>query len=205
MVKDLIVVHCADTYAHMDIGAAEINRWHLDRGWDAILAKLHKDSGGAHVKVGIQQDSVREPDAGKAPADMVQIAAVHEFGATKAGKNRNVTIPERSFIRAWHDAAAPQIQKLIQRLVLQYIDGKITMDRLLAKLGNFAQGGMRKYLRDLKEPALAESTVKGRKKGTRGKNKGVSSDNPLVDTGQLLAFIHYIAVKRGVEVGRTGP
>ena len=32
-----IVVHCADTYATMDIGAAEIRKWHVDeRGWSDI-------------------------------------------------------------------------------------------------------------------------------------------------------------------------
>ena len=31
-----IVVHCADTPADMDIGADEIERWHLDRGWADI-------------------------------------------------------------------------------------------------------------------------------------------------------------------------
>ena len=155
-----------------------------DLGWDAIFAKIKRDSGSAHVKVGIQQDSVREPETGEAPADMVQIAAFQEFGTKD--------IPERSFIRAWHDTAAPQIQKLIQRLVLRYIDDKITMDVLLAKLGVFAQGGMRKYLRDLKEPPNAPATIRAK-----------GSANPLIDTGQLLAFIHYIAVKRGVEVGRS--
>lgn len=30
---DLIIIHCADTYARMDIGAAEIDRWHRQRGW----------------------------------------------------------------------------------------------------------------------------------------------------------------------------
>ena len=30
---DMIVIHCSDTYDHMDIGVQEINRWHLDRGW----------------------------------------------------------------------------------------------------------------------------------------------------------------------------
>ncbi len=155
-----------------------------DLGWDAILAQIKRDSGSAHVKVGIQQDSVREQEDGKAPADMVEIAAFQEFG-TK-------TIPERSFIRAWHDSATPQIQRLIQRLAIQYIDGKITMDVLLAKLGVFAQGGMRKYLRNLKEPPNAPSTIRAK-----------GSANPLIDTGQLLAFIHYVAVKRGLEVGRS--
>lgn len=31
-----VVIHAADTPADMDIGAAEINQWHLDRGWDGI-------------------------------------------------------------------------------------------------------------------------------------------------------------------------
>lgn len=31
-----LIVHCADTYAHMDIGAREINNWHIDRGWSGI-------------------------------------------------------------------------------------------------------------------------------------------------------------------------
>ena len=34
--KENIVVHCADTYARMDIGAAEITDWHLKRGWRGI-------------------------------------------------------------------------------------------------------------------------------------------------------------------------
>ena len=33
---DFIIVHCADTYADMDTRAADIDRWHKDRGWDGI-------------------------------------------------------------------------------------------------------------------------------------------------------------------------
>lgn len=34
---DLIVIHCADTPATMDIGAAEIRKWHVDgNGWADI-------------------------------------------------------------------------------------------------------------------------------------------------------------------------
>ena len=32
----LIVIHCADTYSKMDIGAKEIKQWHLTRGWSDI-------------------------------------------------------------------------------------------------------------------------------------------------------------------------
>lgn len=33
---DLIVIHCADTYARMDIGVKEIREWHLKRGFNDI-------------------------------------------------------------------------------------------------------------------------------------------------------------------------
>ena len=36
-VPDTIVIHCSDTYATQDIGAAEIRKWHTkERGWDDI-------------------------------------------------------------------------------------------------------------------------------------------------------------------------
>lgn len=31
-----IIIHCADTFPDMDIGAPEIRTWHLDRGWSDI-------------------------------------------------------------------------------------------------------------------------------------------------------------------------
>lgn len=33
---NLIVIHCADTFAGMDIGVKEIRQWHLDRGFNDI-------------------------------------------------------------------------------------------------------------------------------------------------------------------------
>ena len=33
---DMLVVHCAATKPHMDIGAEEIRRWHKDKGWNDI-------------------------------------------------------------------------------------------------------------------------------------------------------------------------
>jgi len=31
-----LIIHCADTFSDMDIGAKEINQWHKDRGWSEI-------------------------------------------------------------------------------------------------------------------------------------------------------------------------
>jgi len=33
---DTIIIHCAYTTPSMDIGVAEIDGWHRDRGWDGI-------------------------------------------------------------------------------------------------------------------------------------------------------------------------
>jgi N-acetylmuramoyl-L-alanine amidase len=34
---DTIIIHCADTYASMDINAATVRKWHVEeRGWDDI-------------------------------------------------------------------------------------------------------------------------------------------------------------------------
>jgi len=46
-----IIVHCADTYIHMDIGVKEIRKWHVEeRGWS--------DIGYHHV---ICRDGILEP------------------------------------------------------------------------------------------------------------------------------------------------
>lgn len=64
-----IVVHCAATPPDMDIGAAEIREWHLDRGWNDIgyHAVIRRDGGvelgrpvevmGAHA-AGYNDDSI---------------------------------------------------------------------------------------------------------------------------------------------------
>lgn len=57
-----LVVHCADTPAHMDVGVKEIRRWHLERGFfdvgyhyvirrDGTIEKGRPDDRpGAHVQ-----------------------------------------------------------------------------------------------------------------------------------------------------------
>lgn len=156
-----------------------------DLGWRELLKKVTL-GGEAYAKVGIQQDTKREQEDGEGPVDMVQLGAIHEFGAPKA------KIPERSFIRAWHDSARSKIILLQARLGKQFIDGKITLRGMIAKLGVYGQGGIRKFIRNLREPPNKPSTK--RKKG---------SANPLIDTGQLLGSIHSVSVIRGVETDRT--
>lgn len=169
-----------------------------DLGWRELFRKITL-GGEVFAKVGIQQDTKRDQEDGEGPIDMVQLGAIHEFGAPNAG------IPERSFIRAWHDSARSRITRLQERLGKQFIDGKITLRGMVAKLGAFGQGGIRKFMNQLKDPPLKAATVRQRRKGTKGKNRGKASNNPLIDTTQLRGSIHSVSVIRGVEVDRTGP
>lgn len=64
---NLIVIHCADTYERMDIGAKEIKAWHRDRGF--------LDIGYHYV---IRRDGTVEPGR-----------PVKEVGAHAYGYNHN--------------------------------------------------------------------------------------------------------------------
>lgn len=66
---DYIAIHCSATPEHMDIGAAEIRKWHTDKGWRDIgyhfvirrdgQVELGRDINeiGAHVR-GFNDESI---------------------------------------------------------------------------------------------------------------------------------------------------
>lgn len=109
--------------------------------------------------------------------------------AKKKGKNEfvpyfvlaeQVTIPERSFIRAGFDANVDDIVKKIDTLKDQVLELKINPKPFLEMIGKELQGKIQKYMRDLKSPPNAPLTAA---------NKG--SSNPLIDEGNLLESIDF--------------
>ena len=57
MEKSRIVVHCADTHINMDVGAADIGRWHRERGWRAIgYAFVIRQSGALELGRDLDDD-----------------------------------------------------------------------------------------------------------------------------------------------------
>lgn len=102
------------------------------------------------------------------PITMATLAAIHEFGAPNSG------IPERSFMRSAMTSHETEIQKVINKVLLQIIDHRITTKTALGivaeRVKAFMQGMIRKGL----SPALK------RRKG-----------KPLWDTGQLINSISW--------------
>lgn len=108
------------------------------------------------------------------------IANIHEFGFDGLDKNGNrVNIPERSFIRASYDENIVNFTKY-DKYVERCLTGEMTADALFKMIGEDSVSIIQEYIRNLKEPANAPSTI--RQKG---------SSSPLIDTGQLLDSITY--------------
>ena len=138
------------------------------------------------VEIGIFSGSDREDDT-----PMLMIAFVHEFGMEipkrnteeiKADKNAvtspYITIPERSYLRAGFDANLDKIHREFEYLLSQVLELKISGKTALELIGASVTTKIQDFLVELKEPPLAESTIRAK-----------GSSNPLVDTGQLMNSI----------------
>ncbi len=106
------------------------------------------------------------------------VAAIQEFGTDKAGRNRNVVIPERPFFRAATKTASPKLLKLLKN----NIDPKtmIVDDNLAGKLGAAFQGEIQQSIVTFSTPANAASTIA---------RKG--SSNPLVNNNDMTKAVTF--------------
>lgn len=132
---------------------------------------------------------------------LLMIARVHEFGVSikVTEKMRNylhakglhlrsdtthINIPERSYIRTTVDKQKRLMKKTLSRHLEDYLKGQITYAKFTQRVGNFLSNLVKKEMIDLKEPELHPFTIE---------QKG--SDNPLIDSGDLLNNITYKVVK----------
>ncbi|MCP3685998.1 MAG: hypothetical protein GY861_25415 [bacterium] len=149
-----------------------------DYGWKKIMRQL-KVADNSYTKIGVQSE-----DANKEHGDstLIVIAATNEFGTKKAGKNRNVVIPERSYIRSSFDKNKRKYNSMISDSLNKMYKRKLTFKKALQALGETAEQDIKGYMTALQSPANASST-KLKKKG---------ADNPLIDTGQLRNSIRHV-------------
>lgn len=91
-----------------------------------------------------------------------------------------ITIPERSFIRAGWDAHEKDVLDKSDEMIPELISQGISVDAYLNALGDEAASYIKDFARDLRNPANHPFTVD---------RKG--SSNPLVDTGGMIGAITY--------------
>lgn len=114
---------------------------------------------------------------------IVTYAAANEFGA-KAGKNNNVTIPERSFIRSTTDKKN-YWKKDIEKAYDSIIEGKDTGLSAIAKIGIIARDDIKKTITEGVPPPNALSTIRQKTVG------GKVGNHPLIDTGLMRNAVTY--------------
>lgn len=145
----------------------------VDKGWEKYL-KAIPSLRNSYTRVGFPAGE--DPAPGDKTFDqVVQVAAVHEFGAPK------VNIPERSFLRSTFDEQREPINQALEKVYEQVAAGQRTTRQAFSRVGEWFKGKVQNKIRDLKSPALATETIK---------RKG--SANPLVDTGQMMQSVTHV-------------
>jgi len=126
---------------------------------------------------------------GKEDAEMVIIAAVHEFGNPKNrfyGKAK-APIPARPFIRPAIDNSRKEILKFMDKHKEALFVGKMSPQQYFNKLGVMMEAAVVKYMNDSSNFAENSDLTK--------KLKG--SSKPLYDTGHLQQSITFIIDRIG--------
>lgn len=138
----------------------------------------------------------RKVKVGALQGDHAWLAGIHEYGldievTPKMRKflhsqglhlkesTTHIRIPERSFLRSGHDANIDRVMQQTHRAIRQVLAGKMSVDDLLDLCGEQLATAIKKYARDLSNPANHPYTID---------QKG--SSNPLVGkTGGMIESI----------------
>jgi hypothetical protein len=109
---------------------------------------------------------------------IAEYAAWNEYGVP--GR-----IPSRPFIRGWVENNTAKINATQERLFKQVSEGKLDAENAVARLGQFAQDGIKRYIKEGDFTENADITKK-RKKSSR----------PLIDTGTMRNSVRYEVKKK---------
>lgn len=145
----------------------------IDKGFKKVIEELKK-MDMMKVTVGVHEGAGEYPN--KTPIALV--ALTQEFGTNKAGKNKDVVIPARSFMRSTVDKSTKKWQKLLRELFSEVMTGKNTTEKALKEFGLTAQAAIQGKIIKLRKPPNAPST-KAQK----------LTANPLLDSKLMLRSI----------------
>ena len=100
------------------------------------------------------------------------------------------TIPQRSFMRSTVDENLNSYHNNIDKLLNNITKGTDTPHSLLVKMAIMVEGDIKRKIINFNTPANAEST-----QWAKGKYR-MKVDNPLIDTGAMLAAVtHKVNIK----------
>jgi phage gpG-like protein len=145
-----------------------------DSGMKDFAERVKKLSGSVDVGVFGDKDG-----------EQVIIAGANEFGTDRAGKNHNVTIPQRSFLRSTLDEEKDAVRKAVDAAKVDVVTGKISAKKFLARLGLWFEGRVKAKIQAGGEPYIENAASTKADKIRRGRTKSI----PLNDQGRLRQSI----------------
>ncbi len=111
-------------------------------------------------------------------SEVARVAVWNEFGVPQ--KN----IPARPAFRNFLDSSREKAVQFMAKLMGEVQSGNMKPDAVFAALGLWAQAGIRKSIRALREPENAKSTIRRK-----------HSSHPLIDNGQEINSVTFVTVK----------
>jgi hypothetical protein len=151
-----------------------------DKGLEAIRKEMEK-LGSLSIKAGIVEGSGEQDGV-----SIAQYAAWNEYGVpAKPGGKKLWKIPPRPFIRGFVENKDSEIKATQERLVKQVSEGKLDAETAIGRLGQYAQDGIKKNIRDGTFEPNSEETIKRKK-----------SSKPLINTGTMRNSVRYEVVKK---------
>lgn len=116
------------------IGTSYMKTITKDKGAKRIIKELKKASKEPYVTVGVHEGAdPYKSKSGDVPVTLV--AAVHEFGTNRAGRNRNTVIPERAPLRKTWNKEFKNWLKVTKELKDSILRGKLTVTKALDRIG----------------------------------------------------------------------
>ena len=140
----------------------------------SAIKKVLEELGRKEIKVGFFE-SAKYPDG----TPIAYVAAIQEFG--------HGPIPPRPFMRPAEQQNAAKWQAGIAAGVKAALNGSVTIEHALEQVGMVAAGDVRKAIKAVTAPPLADSTISARQRRLKGKKS--ASTKPLVDSGQMIQAV----------------
>jgi hypothetical protein len=163
---------------------------------DMGLANIFKETEKLKsmcVKVGVTEDVGSKKHEGS-DATIAQIASWNELGVLGPPMSQHRGgkwfIPPRPFVRGFADGKRELIAKTMEKLGGLVSGGKLKADTAIERLGEFAEDGVRSYIRNGSFTPNADSTI-ARKRG---------STKPLQDMGTLKGSIRHQVIEKPVAM-----
>ncbi len=132
------------------------------------LKKALEELNKLELFIGFQRGNGSEADG----TDLCDIAAWNELGTSRG-------IPSRPFIRNTVDLHGEEINKTLDEMVKQILNGK-TAEQVLRSAGIYLKGQMQEEIKNGEYVPNAPATIRKKK-----------SEHPLIDTGRMRSSVQY--------------